>query len=332
MKAGSEIEPSAESQEITVPSTCTSCGTANDADARFCKSCGTKLLAVLLALLSFATPAFAQFQMPDPKQMSGIPRPVTDLPAGHVSVRLIRGQLSNNIQVTRSRCTRVAKVLRQKPMRTDGGIQWCGCRNIREGGAVWMGASESQDFTWPADSGIQRDARGHAQRRCEPAARFSTRDRHVVFGDETRVNHRSGPDRYRCIPILDIQNSARAPVNPPAPSCSTCRRRASAPPSGWRPQALARGVFNRRSHHWTLSPGRTASSRIPHAVLVKRRDVWIRSEAGPQSRGFAVLMKKNRRYYAGRHRNFDRAGAGIRRRALRPLSRRGPPLRGGTLT
>ena len=41
--------------------------------------------------------AFAQFQMPDPKQMAGIPRPVDDLPAGSVSVRLIRGQLSNNI-------------------------------------------------------------------------------------------------------------------------------------------------------------------------------------------------------------------------------------------
>ena len=35
--------------------------------------------------------------MPDPKQMAGIPRPVTDLPNGTVSVRLIRGQLSNNI-------------------------------------------------------------------------------------------------------------------------------------------------------------------------------------------------------------------------------------------
>ena len=35
--------------------------------------------------------------MPDPKQMAGIPRPVDDLPAGSVSVRLIRGQLSNNI-------------------------------------------------------------------------------------------------------------------------------------------------------------------------------------------------------------------------------------------
>ena len=39
----------------------------------------------------------AQFQMPDPKQMSGIPRPVDDLPDGSVSVRLIRGQLTNNI-------------------------------------------------------------------------------------------------------------------------------------------------------------------------------------------------------------------------------------------
>src|ERR1041384_1245391 len=39
----------------------------------------------------------AQFQMPDAKEMSGIPRPVTDLPNGTVSVRLIRGDLSNNI-------------------------------------------------------------------------------------------------------------------------------------------------------------------------------------------------------------------------------------------
>src|SRR5947208_6842959 len=41
--------------------------------------------------------ASAQFQMPDPKQMAGIPRPVNDLPDASISVRLIRGQLSNNI-------------------------------------------------------------------------------------------------------------------------------------------------------------------------------------------------------------------------------------------
>src|SRR5882757_4310583 len=37
------------------------------------------------------------FAMPDPKQMSGIPRPVDDLPNGAISVRLIRGSLSNNL-------------------------------------------------------------------------------------------------------------------------------------------------------------------------------------------------------------------------------------------
>src|SRR5947199_10820972 len=38
------------------------------------------------------------FQMPDAKTMSGIPRPVTDLPDGSISVRVIRGDLSNNIK------------------------------------------------------------------------------------------------------------------------------------------------------------------------------------------------------------------------------------------
>src|SRR5262249_13167195 len=54
--------------------------------------CAVCVLGVLCAERSEA-----QFQMPDAKQMSGIPRPVTDLPNGSISVRLIRGDLSNNI-------------------------------------------------------------------------------------------------------------------------------------------------------------------------------------------------------------------------------------------
>src|SRR5689334_8530780 len=41
--------------------------------------------------------AVVRAQMPDPRQMSGIPRPVDDLPRGSISVRVIRGQLTNNI-------------------------------------------------------------------------------------------------------------------------------------------------------------------------------------------------------------------------------------------
>ena len=61
------------------------------------KRTGWTPLCVLCVLFGFSSVARAQFQMPDPKQMSGIPRPVSDLPDGTVSVRLIRGDLSNNI-------------------------------------------------------------------------------------------------------------------------------------------------------------------------------------------------------------------------------------------
>src|ERR1700733_10194942 len=52
---------------------------------------------VAVAALSIQ-PLLAQFAMPDPKQMSGIPRPVTDLPERTISVRVIRGDLSKNIR------------------------------------------------------------------------------------------------------------------------------------------------------------------------------------------------------------------------------------------
>src|SRR5438552_6281229 len=55
------------------------------------------ILGVLGILCVLGVDSSAQFQMPDAKQMSGIPRPVDDLPDGSISVRLIRGSLSNNI-------------------------------------------------------------------------------------------------------------------------------------------------------------------------------------------------------------------------------------------
>src|SRR5438445_8242601 len=55
------------------------------------------VLSALWVLCAARQEVRAQFQMPDAKEMSGIPRPVDDLPNGAISVRLIRGQLSNNI-------------------------------------------------------------------------------------------------------------------------------------------------------------------------------------------------------------------------------------------
>ena len=61
---------------------------------------GRRILGLTLIVLGiFAGGALpgAQFQMPDPKEMAGIPRPDGQMTAGAVSVRLIRGDLSNNI-------------------------------------------------------------------------------------------------------------------------------------------------------------------------------------------------------------------------------------------
>src|SRR5687768_3105953 len=175
---------------------CPSCNTVNDDDAKFCKSCGSRLLALLLAclfpfyfsLFTFIAPASAQLQMPDPRQMAGIPRPVTDLPSGHVSVRLIRGQLSNNIQ--------------GHPVEIQGGPKPLTVTTDENGRAEFSGIApgtpvkavatvdgerlESQEFPWPGDGGIRvmlvATPKGGA-----PPPVFQPQPGNVVLGNETRV-------------------------------------------------------------------------------------------------------------------------------------------------
>ena len=52
---------------------------------------------VLLCLLALSGAAVAQPMMVDPSRMSGIPRPDPQVPAGTVTVRLIRGELANRM-------------------------------------------------------------------------------------------------------------------------------------------------------------------------------------------------------------------------------------------
>ena len=54
------------------------------------------LLALTMAAVVTAASGLHARQ-PDPRQMSGVPLPVADLPAGTVTVRVIRGALTNPI-------------------------------------------------------------------------------------------------------------------------------------------------------------------------------------------------------------------------------------------
>jgi hypothetical protein len=50
----------------------------------------------MVACVGLATAALVA-QMPDVSQMSGVPLPTSDLPAGTVAIRVVRGDLSNNV-------------------------------------------------------------------------------------------------------------------------------------------------------------------------------------------------------------------------------------------
>ena len=116
-------------------------------------------LCVLCVLRGDSSQAQPQgsFAMPDMKQMSGIPRPVTDLPDGAISVRLIRGDLSNNITNHPVELRAGGKTLTQK---TDesGRAQFSGVTpgtTVKASAVVDGERLDSQEFPVPASGGVR---------------------------------------------------------------------------------------------------------------------------------------------------------------------------------
>jgi hypothetical protein len=292
-------EQRGENEEPKVTGACASCGTMNYEDARFCKSCGTKLLAVLafiipfsLFLVPFQGSAEAQFEMPDPKQMSGIPRPVTDLPAGHVSVRLIRGQLSNNIQGHPVEIHSGGKVMTQK---TDenGRAEFSGVTagsTVKAVAVVDGERLESQEFPWPGDGGIRLMLVATLKGGAGPPPVFQPVTGNVAFGDQTRIIIDPGEDSLQVYYLLDVQNTARAPVNPPsALSIDMPSGASTATVLSGAPQAVARG--DHVVVTGPFAPGRT-SVEIAYRMPFSSGEVAIDQKLPLAVPGLAVLMKK----------------------------------------
>jgi hypothetical protein len=175
-----------------------------------------------LVLALSVRPASAQFAMPDPKEMSGIPRPVSDLPDRTVSVRLIRGELSNNLT------NHPVELLVDGTPRTastdeNGRAEFAGLTpgaRLKAVAVVDGERLESQEFPAPTEGGIrlmlvatdkEKEARD-AEARNLPAVTGT-----VVLAGETRLVIEPDEEIARVYYLLDIVNEARAPVTPATP-------------------------------------------------------------------------------------------------------------------
>jgi hypothetical protein len=182
--------------------------------------------AILLALAlgAWSAPAFAQMGgmggagMPDAKAMSGIARPSETLPAGTVSVRLVRGQLSN--------------LITGSPVEFVVGGQSRTVKTDDTGHAVVSGLApgvtvqafatvdgerlESQVFEVPAQGGTvlmlvatDKTVQQQMAREAVPGT--------VTLGGQTRVILQFDDEVLQAFYLLDIVNSGSAPVKTAAP-------------------------------------------------------------------------------------------------------------------
>jgi len=190
-------------------------------------------LGVLFLLFGSATRGRAQIAMPDPKEMSGIPRPVgvEELPNGSVSVRLIRGELSNNIP--------------NHPVELQVGDNVQTVKTDEQGRAQFdklpAGASvkaiavidgerlESQVFPAPSSGGIRLMLVATDKEKAARAAAMAKAPAvtgQVILGTrepaagrvaaESRIHIEPGDEIVDLFYFLDIVNDSPQPVSPPS--------------------------------------------------------------------------------------------------------------------
>jgi len=179
-------------------------------------------LALLCSLGLLGVVAVASAQMPDPRQMSGIPRPVDDLPNGSVSVRVIRGDMSHNLQnhpveMRAGNATTTVNTDAQGRAQFD---------NVAAGTPVKFSTVvdgerlESQEFAVQPRGGVRlllvaTDPAAAKEQAAAPSAPASRGT--VVIGGESRIIVEPGDGTVTVFYVFDIVNGAASPVNPDRP-------------------------------------------------------------------------------------------------------------------
>lgn len=220
-----------------------------------------KRVAFLVAWLVAAV-ASAQ-QMPDPKQMSGMPLPVPDVPVGTISARVIRGALTNplsGVEVELTGADRKAKT-DEAGRATFSGL----APGTRVKAVVVVGSEriESQEFAVPTAGGIRvmlvaTDAAIEKKAAEDRAlAQGPAVSGVVVFGDQSRFVLEVQDDALSVFNMLEVENTAKRPVQTDGPLVFVLPKGAQGVGmlEGSTPNAVAAG--NKVTVNGPFAPGKT---------------------------------------------------------------------------
>ncbi len=167
---------------------------------------------VMVAALSWQTRPLAQ--MPDARQMSGIPLPVADLAPGTVTVRVVRGTMTDAIA---DQVVELSGGPTPRSARTNdaGRAEFTGLAagtRVKAVTSVDGQRLESQEFAVPAAGGIRLALVADSATAAAPAQPGV-----VVLGERSRFVIEMGDEALNVFGLFDIVNSAQAPVEPAQP-------------------------------------------------------------------------------------------------------------------
>lgn len=180
-------------------------------------------VATCVALVCFALAGSASAQqlgMPNPREMSGVPLPVGDVPIGTVSVRVIRGTFDNNVVGAEvefdingeRRIVRTNDAGRAEVSGLEPGTQVKAATTVDgerlESQVITMGASGFRVMLVGEDPGAAKREADAAALAASPAVKGM-----VVLGPESRVIAQMADDRLEIFYVLEILNTARTPVD-----------------------------------------------------------------------------------------------------------------------
>ena len=181
---------------------------------------------LIAALVAQVAPFAGQGgQMPDPKQMSGLPLPVPDLPVGTATARVIRGQLTNPLEGQTVELTGAGET---KKATTDAAGR-ATFTSLAPGSHVKMSVTvgaetiDSREFDVPSQGGIRvmlvatdvaTEARAAEDKKLgkEPPVKGT-----VVLGDQSRFVIEMGDDALNVFNLMQIVNTARRQVDTGGP-------------------------------------------------------------------------------------------------------------------